>query len=208
MSLDSAIWRFIANRLQNHHPFEVPMQTPFNENTERGRFRKAACYTDHALGDYFRAAKNEPWYDNTLFILVADHGHRLPNIRNLDLPESKRIPLLFYGNVLIDSLRGTTIDKTDNQNDIAAIILNQLHKSADGFPRRKDVLNPSTKNFAYYTNSNVLGWITPLEKFTYTFADKSLRNASDTTSMAPLNDSIILDAKAYLQTHYRDYLKF
>nr|MDQ3017728.1 sulfatase-like hydrolase/transferase [Bacteroidota bacterium] len=91
--------------LSSHEPFEVPMETKFPGKNESDKFRNAAYYTDRCLGEYFRKAKLEPWFDNTLFILVADHGHRLPKKTNLNLPQAKRIPLLFYGNVLRDDLK-------------------------------------------------------------------------------------------------------
>ncbi len=195
--------------LSSHEPFEVPMETPFDEDhSEPGKFRKAAYYSDHCLGEYFRTAKKESWYDNTLFILVADHGHRLPKERDFDMPESKRIPLLFFGNVLQENIRGTSLDKICNQNDIAATLLTQLNKSAVNFPRSRDILNPVTKDFAYYTNDNVWGWITPDQKFIYTYATKALSNTGNASPTAPLNDSIVLDAKAYIQTHYQHYLDF
>jgi phosphoglycerol transferase MdoB-like AlkP superfamily enzyme len=192
--------------LSSHEPFEVPMQTPFKGNDESDKFRKAAYYSDHALGEYFKAAKKENWYDNTLFILVADHGHRLPRNTDLNRYESKRIPLLFYGNVLKENVRGTTIPKTGNQHDIAATLLNQLHKDFSGFPKSKDLLNSGTKEFAYYTNDDVLGWVTPSDKFIYIYSSKELQNTGGPTIASPLNDSIVLDAKAFLQTHYAGYL--
>jgi len=195
--------------LSTHEPFEVPMETPFDDiKSEAGRFKKAAYYTDHCLGEYFKAAKKEKWYDNTLFILVADHGHRLPRYRNLNTPESKRITLLFYGNVLTESAKGSTITKLGNQNDIAATLLNQLDKNYDDFPRSKDLLNTTTKDFAYYTNNNVLGWVTPYEKFTYTFATKAYKKTGDIILPGTINDSLIIDSRAYLQTLYQQYLDY
>lgn len=195
--------------LSSHEPFEVPMKTPFDDDhSEPGKFRKAAYYSDHCLGEYFRAAKKESWYDNTLFILVADHGHRLPKERDFNMPESKRIPLLFFGNVLQENIRGKTVDKTCNQNDIAATLLSQLNKNYNDFPTSRDILNPDTKDFAYYTNDNVWGWITPDQKFIYTYATKALSNTGNASPTAPLNDSIVLDAKAYIQIHYQHYLSF
>jgi len=193
--------------LSSHEPFEVPMQTPFIGNDESDKFRKAVYYSDHSLGEYFSAAKKESWYNKTLFILVADHGHRLPRNNDLNRYESKRIPLLFYGNVLKENVRGTTISKTGNQHDIAATLLNQLKIDYSGFPRSKDLLNAGTKEFAYYTNDDVLGWVTPADKFIYIYSSKELQNTGGPSITSPLNDSIVLDAKAYLQTHYADFLK-
>ncbi len=190
--------------LSSHEPFEVPMETKFPGKNESDKFRNAAYYSDKCLGEYFRMAKQQPWYDNTLFILVADHGHRLPKKSNLNLPQSKRIPLLFYGNVLKDHVKGKKIKLIGNQNDIAATLLHQLGQSSDKFTRSKDLLNPNSKRFAYYTTDYTLGWVTPSEKFIYFYTSKTL----NTIGSYAANDSLVLDAKAYLQTHYDEYLNY
>ena len=190
--------------LSSHEPFEVPMDIKFPGKSESDKFRNAAYYSDKCLGEYFRMAKQQPWYDNTLFILVADHGHRLPKKSNLNLPQSKRIPLLFYGNVLKDHVKGKTNTIVGNQNDIAATLLHQLGKPADKFSRSKDLLNPNCNGFAYYTTDYTLGWVTNSQKFIYFYTSKTL----NTIGTGVVNDSILLDAKAFLQTHYDEYLRF
>jgi phosphoglycerol transferase MdoB-like AlkP superfamily enzyme len=184
------------------------MDTPFHGTDDSDKFRKAAYYTDHCLSAYFKKAKQERWYANTLFILVADHGSRLPKLPDLNMPESKKIPLLFVGDVLKEKIKGTTVDKIGNQNDIAATLLSQLHRDHTSFSRSKDILNPSTKEFAYYTNDNVLGWITPSQSFIYFYTSQKLQLTSDPNANAVVNDSLFMDAKAYLQTHYSQYLAY
>ena len=192
--------------LSTHEPFEVPMETPFNGKDESDKFRKSAYYTDHCLGDYFKKAKQETWYDNTLFILVADHGHRLPKNNDLSRPESKRIPLLMFGNVLKEEFRGKQIDITGNQHDIPATVLPQLHKETSLFPGSKNLLNPSTKSFAYYVTDNVMGWIAPGQMLLFDLTKREFISLTDPP--VPYIDSLQSDAKAYLQYHYQEYLDF
>jgi phosphoglycerol transferase MdoB-like AlkP superfamily enzyme len=59
--------------LSSHHPFEVPRQY-------EGKFKggplvihKCIQYTDHSLKMFFDQVKKMPWYDNTLFVITADH---------------------------------------------------------------------------------------------------------------------------------------
>ena len=59
--------------ISSHHPFTIPKQYT-------GRFPKGpipmmetVAYSDHALRMFFEEAKKQPWYNNTLFILTADH---------------------------------------------------------------------------------------------------------------------------------------
>src|SRR5690606_35786309 len=60
--------------LSSHHPFKVPEKY-------QGVFPKGPLplhepvgYTDYALRQFFEKAKKAPWFENTLFVLCADHS--------------------------------------------------------------------------------------------------------------------------------------
>jgi phosphoglycerol transferase MdoB-like AlkP superfamily enzyme len=192
--------------LSTHEPFEVTMPTPFTGTTLEERFKAAAYYTDNCLFNYFNQAKQQPWYSNTLFVLVADHGHHLPKNRNMDLPESRKITAMIMGGALADDLQGKSFDKIVSQHDLPAAILNALHLPDSSFYWSRDVFNNNGKEFAYYSNENALGWITPEQNITYFFNSKELIVQPKTQTQ--LNDSILTDAKAYLQTLYQQYLNY
>lgn len=192
--------------LSTHEPFEVTMNTPFNGSDEKEKFKKAAFYTDNCLFNYFNEAKKQPWYKNTLFLLIADHGHYLPKDRDINYPEGRRITNLLIGGALIDSLKGKTIDKIGNQNDWAAILLSQLRLPTDKFNWSKNLLDPSTKGFAYYSNENYLGWITPQKNYVYEYVSKTTNEQVKADSTSPT--SSLEDAEAYLQTLYQTYLDY
>ena len=193
--------------LSTHEPFEVPMQTPFTGNTDEEKFKKAAFYTDHCLADYFTAAKKQSWFKNTLFILVADHGHHLPKNRNMDTPEGRRITALILGGALTDSLQGKTLDKICNQNDIPTTLLAQLNLPSDKFQWSKNIFDPTSKDFAYYSNENCLGWVTPQRTYVYSFTSKKTQ-AFPPVSPTFVSDSALIQAQAYLQTLYQTYLDY
>lgn len=197
----------IVLTLSTHEPFEVTMQTPFNGGEEQERFKKAAYYTDYCLYNYFNEAKKQAWYKNTLFILVADHGHRLPKNRNMDFPEGRRITAMITGGALVDNLRGKTFDKICNQNDLPAIILGALKLPHNNFVWSRNVFNESAKEFAYYSNENSLGWIAPQQNIVYSFNSKKVEELQVKTQ-STLNDTVLTQAKAYLQTLYEQYLKY
>ena len=193
--------------LSTHEPFEVPMQTPFNGGEEQERFKKAAYYTDYCLYNYFTEAKKQSWYYNTLFILVADHGHHLPMNRNMDFPEGHRITAMITGGALADNMRGKTFDKISNQNDLPATILGILKLPHSNFAWSKDLFKENAKEFAYYSNENALGWVTPEQNIVYSFSAKKLEELQPKTQ-TKLNDTILTQSKAYLQTLYEQYLNY
>jgi phosphoglycerol transferase MdoB-like AlkP superfamily enzyme len=193
--------------LSTHEPFEVPGPTPFTGEDLPSKFRKSAWYTDKCLGEYFAKAKLEPWYKNTVFVLVADHGHHLPNNRNLAFPDSRRISFMIMGGALSEEYRGKTIDKVVEQTCIPSTLLAQLGKDTKLFPWSRDVFDPGYKEFAYYSLENVLGWITPQQRIVYTYVPPRVDKLEAVTD-STLNDSLLTDAKAYLQALYDQYLLY
>jgi phosphoglycerol transferase MdoB-like AlkP superfamily enzyme len=193
--------------LSTHEPFDVNIQSPFNGTDDASLFKKAAYYTDLCLYNYFEEAKKQTWYNNTLFVLVADHGHHLPLNRSMDEPESRKIASMIIGGAILDSLRGTELSIICNQNDLPASILAQLNLKSNEFEWSKNVFNSSAKQFAYYSQENVLGWITPNEPLVYSLKNNKLISPEIVDST--IQTSVELNnAKAYLQTLYQQYLNY
>jgi phosphoglycerol transferase MdoB-like AlkP superfamily enzyme len=58
--------------VSNHRPFTYPdgkIDIPSNQKSRIGGVK----YTDYALKQFFEMAKKQPWYSNTVFVIVADH---------------------------------------------------------------------------------------------------------------------------------------
>lgn len=85
--------------LSSHHPFVVPdrYKERFPEEPGLGVYHTLR-YADMALGEFFRSASKQPWFDNTIFIISADHAFLSPtehDIYHNPLAEA-RIPILIY----------------------------------------------------------------------------------------------------------------
>jgi len=59
--------------LSSHHPYKVPdeYKGKFRKGTQR--IHETVMYADEALRQFFNTAKHMSWYNNTLFIITADH---------------------------------------------------------------------------------------------------------------------------------------
>ena len=60
----------------SHHPYAVPerYQNIFNDEPgDDNIMHKCIRYTDHSLRLFFETARKQPWYNNTIFVLAADH---------------------------------------------------------------------------------------------------------------------------------------
>ena len=82
--------------LSSHYPYQVPDHL-------KGRFRKgplkiqeAIGYADFALKRFFEEAAKQPWYENTLFVLVADHTPEPETDEYQSSVGIYEIPILFY----------------------------------------------------------------------------------------------------------------
>jgi phosphoglycerol transferase MdoB-like AlkP superfamily enzyme len=192
--------------LSTHEPFEVPIRTPFTGDDLPSKFRSAAYYTDQCLGDYFNRARIAGWFDNTLFVLVADHGHHLPKEIDLYYPSAHRITMMLYGGALKEEYRGKKIDKTVEQTAISSTLLAQLGKDHSTFGWSRNIFAKDYKEFAYYSMENELGWVTPQQQIMHTYVPARTETGSKTA--AAVADSLLTDGQAYLQWMYEQYLSY
>lgn len=81
----------------SHHPFKVPEQYAATFKDEGGQpIHKCVCYTDMALRKFFKAASKQPWYENTVFVLVADHTNQNTHPYYKTDQGLYSIPIIFY----------------------------------------------------------------------------------------------------------------
>lgn len=205
-----------AMTLSLHPPYDVPFQSKWSGSSDREKFLNSAAFVDHAIGEFFKTAAKQPWYDHTIFLLVADHGASQPGGVGMDRPESRHIPLIVFGKPLKEEQRGQRIHAYGNHHDIPAILQTLLKAGFDGGTTRK-IDCPWSRNlflvdaseeyrkkplsFAYYTNENGLGWATARGKGFFEFGSKEWRIFE-----GQLDSTDRLNAQAYLQMLYNDFL--
>lgn len=110
--------------LSSHHPYNVPRKfdslIPGNEAPQL----RAVRYADMALRNYFKRAMEQPWFRNTLFVIVADHTAKIVDRAYNNPVGTYRIPIAYYhpGN---DSLKGRRKEITQ-QIDIMPSVIHYL----------------------------------------------------------------------------------
>jgi phosphoglycerol transferase MdoB-like AlkP superfamily enzyme len=79
-----------------HSPFEIPAGRLAAEFSNESPEHQAIRYADHALGYFFRQARQAVYWQRTLFLVVADHDDR---VRGADLVPIRHfhIPGLIIG---------------------------------------------------------------------------------------------------------------
>lgn len=81
----------------SHNPFNIPDKYREKFPDEGGLpIYKTVRYSDHALKLFFERVSHEPWFDNTLFVLVADHTNISEHPDYQSAFGQFRIPIIFY----------------------------------------------------------------------------------------------------------------
>jgi len=121
----------------NHRPYTYPAgRVAIPSHTGRDG---AVQYTDWAIGDFLRQARGRPWFDDTVFVIVADHC--ASSAGKTDIPVRKyRIPLLVYAPGWVAPGR---VDTLASQVDVAPTLLGLLGFGYSSTFFGRDLLAPS-----------------------------------------------------------------
>ena len=132
--------------LSSHEPFDVPTRR-FEEP-----FPNAVAYTDSCIGDFIEKLKKTELWDNTLVVFVADHAMQSypKGLDNYD-PQRFHIPLVWIGGAV---KQPKVVSDYGSQNDLAATLLSQLNIGHADYKFSKDMLNPNSNKFAFYSYVN------------------------------------------------------
>ena len=187
---------YMAFTLSSHEPFTVPMETQVPGEDSGSKLRNSIVYTDKCLGEFFERMKRSGIWDNTLFVLLADHGTRHVGQLQPHVPEAYRIPMIFTGGVL--AVRDTVVDKIGSQTDMVATLYAQLGMDASAFRYSKNLLDPEAVPFAYYAFSNAAAVVN--EEGAYILDLRTGKNLG--ANRAPRTGELL---KAYLQVLDADF---
>ncbi len=107
--------------VSNHKPYTYPTGR-IPEDPAAKRREHAVKYTDWAIGEFFRKAKKEAFYQDTLFAVVADHGSRVYGRQSIPI-HSYEIPLL-----IVDPRHPAPrrVDTLGGSLDVAPTLLSML----------------------------------------------------------------------------------
>ncbi len=105
-----------------HVPWLIPDQRwrKYTSDSDRDKFLNSLLYADWALGEFIAAAKKAGYYDNTIFVLTADHANEFVEHAEIT-PNLYHIPLLIVGPGVkpgIDERIGSQFDITPTIADL------------------------------------------------------------------------------------------
>lgn len=138
----------------NHRPYTYPAgRIDIPSGTGRDG---AVKYTDWAIGHFIDQARKKPWFDDTLFVITADHGASARGAG--DIPVDRYlIPVIFYSPVHIKPER---VERLMSQIDIPPTLLGRMNFSYESKFFGQDIFRlPSGEERAFVANYQSLGYL-------------------------------------------------
>ena len=88
--------------ISNHPPYIIPDYfKPHSDKPED----QIVEYADWSIKQFITEAEKQPWFDNTIFVLLGDHG-KLVDSPESEIPQSyNHIPLMIYGKGIQPDIR-------------------------------------------------------------------------------------------------------
>lgn len=149
--------------LDNHPPFDFDDNTPFSiKKSEQEAYKAGAWYTDKCIKNWMNSLQQWKEYPQTVFLFLADHGHRIPGNRVYDDPESRRTFAFLYSPLINEKWRGKQINTIGNQEDLVLMIQHWLGDKSTISPYALPI-GPSdcAEGRAYLCLDDGLIWLTP-----------------------------------------------
>jgi phosphoglycerol transferase MdoB-like AlkP superfamily enzyme len=137
----------------NHRPYTYP-EGKIDLPSKSGR-AGGVKYTDYAIAEFLKQAESHPWFDNTLFVVVADHTAGSAGKSDLN-PPGYHIPMFIYAPKLLKPGR---VNKLISQIDVAPTLLGLMNMSYASRFYGKNVLKESPER-AFISNYQSLGYLT------------------------------------------------
>lgn len=136
----------------NHRPYTFPQtymtQTKF-KNRDAG-----VNYSDHAVHKLLEEAAKKPWFDNTLFVIVADHNGGSSG--EVDVPLHRYlIPAFVYAPKIIEP---QTVSKLSSQIDLMPTVMSLMNWDYRGKFYGNDILADDFVEQAFVGNYQKLGF--------------------------------------------------
>lgn len=177
----------------SHEPFDVPY------HKHKDLYLNSVAYTDSCLGAFIDEFKQTEYWKNSVVIMVPDHAAAYPaGIDNHSI-ERYQIPLLIAGGALRQPMK---VDAYASQIDIAATLLSQLNLPHEEFMFSKNIVNPASPHFGYFTNGNLFGMVSADNQLVYDCdADKVVYDEGTNKG------ENLKKGQAFLQTLYDDLSK-
>ncbi len=193
--------------LSSHEPYDVPGGPYYKGESSQKELLNSIGYTDDCIRRFMKEAIASPWFKNTLFVFVADHG------RDLGYPETQfdqsghfHVPLFFWGPALQPALRGVSSNQIASQCDIAET-LNQglLLNRKKHFDYSANLLDNERRSPAVYIFNSGFGVVKESAEIVF---HNQPRQVTSRRGDAKTCDSLLMFGQVFQYRQVVNYLKY
>lgn len=195
----------------SHHPFAIPerYKEKFPDDGQNP-MHKCIKYTDNALRQFFNSARSQSWYNNTIFVITADHASSLSTHEEYKTEFGHfRIPILFFDPS--EEMPRGCLDGVVQQIDIMPTLLGWLGYDKPFFAFGENMLNTKAKdswamNWDHYpqfiTEDYLLTHNGHSSTGLYRYREDPFMRKNLISEETQLADSMSLRLEAFMQTFF------
>ncbi len=198
--------------ISTHQPYRVPARYLDSLPAGTQDIHRSVRYTDMALGRFFAAAREQPWFSETLFIITGDHTQSVRSPRFDTFLGRYMVPMLLYHPSR--PLPVTDPARSDEHVDILPTILDYAGVAPGEIPRfGKSVFSPSPGEAIL--QSNGLYWLVRQEGVVQRDADgreeifayRAERTEARPAAETPVHEPLVTRLRAHVQ-HFNNSMLF
>ncbi len=132
--------------LSAHHPYTIPDK--YKNKFRKGKIKIQECimYSDYALKEFFDTAKKQNWYNNTLFVITADHCSEVAMKKYNTDSGRYAVPIIYY--MPADTCLQGIYKNTTQQIDILPSILDYINFDKKYFSFGQSIFKTNAFNFS------------------------------------------------------------
>lgn len=137
--------------LSSHAPFDVPIPNELTQmEGHQNQYKSSVRYSDEALKQFFKLAKQTNWYQNTIFIITSDHGSTHSGWAKMEDHNRFRIPLIVFDPGHTISIDKKIIHQPCNHFDLPMTICQLSGAKCDAFVFGRDIFCNDPERCAYW----------------------------------------------------------
>ena len=140
--------------VSNHRPYTYPAGRIPIPNDAKSR-AGGVMYSDYALGGFLDAARRQPWFGNTVFVITADHCASSAGKTEIPL-EKYRIPAMIYAPALVEA---GCVEKIASQIDLMPTLFALLGMEYESWFYGRDILADDFRERAFVATYQDLGYL-------------------------------------------------
>lgn len=148
----------------NHGPYVLPKNISFKPKSNEIE-HQIVEYADWSLKEFFKDCQDQEWFDNTIFVLIADHGFIVKKELTYVPLCLHKIPLIIFSPKLISS--PFVLDKLASQMDVFPTVMGVLKKNYINSTFGINLLEES-RPYVYYSDDNKMICLNDTFMYVYT----------------------------------------